>query len=363
MHDLESMPARLEAFLASVDATRQATVESYALMTGGYSRVMAKAEVRWSDGTTQTLVLRGDPPPEKTMLVTDRDAEWAVLQSLSHVASVPMPAALHYDQSGTHLGTKAIVLEFCAGPSLQSELNALVADGAPADGPVLSAHRDAFVDTLAAVPQVDLAVLPTLLARPSDWDSYMSDVNRSWSEIERTLVESNPTMRYLGAWLDAHRPPPMRLALQHGDMQPANILLDPDDRSHRVIDWEYAHIGDPREDLGWYVTYSSAAPPSLYAPDPEAFLARYRERTGASELEVNQATVGYFSVVSAVKVFGQIVQAASAMGEGRTGGVMTTYNINAATVGHMNFLNACAALAEPLEALRSVHREMTAAVA
>ena len=90
MHDLESMPARLEAFLASVDATRQATVESYALMTGGYSRVMAKEEVRWSDGTTQTLVLRGDPPPEKTMLVTDRDAEWAVLKSLSGVAAVPM---------------------------------------------------------------------------------------------------------------------------------------------------------------------------------------------------------------------------------------------------------------------------------
>ena len=363
MHDLESMPARLEAFLASVDATRQATVESYALMTGGYSRVMAKAGVRWSDGTTQTLVLRGDPPPEKTMLVTDRDAEWAVLQSLSGVDSVPMPAALHYDQSGAHLGTKAIVLEFCAGPSLQSELNALVADGAPAEGPALLAHRDALVDTIAAVPQVDLAVLPASLARPSDWDTYMTEVNRSWSETERTLTESNPTMRYLGAWLDAHRPPPMALALQHGDMQPANILLDPDDRSHRVIDWEYAHIGDPREDLGWYVTYSSAAPPNLYAPDPEAFLARYRERTGASELEVNPATVGYFSVVSAVKVFGQIVQAASAMGEGRTGGVMTTYNINAATVGHMNFLNACGALAEPLDALRSVHREMTAVVA
>lgn len=360
MHELDAMPARLEAFLASVVPGRRARVTSYALMTGGYSRVMAKADVEWDNGDTETLVLRGDPPPDKTMLVTDRDAEWAVLKCLSGVSSVPMPAALHYDATGEHLGTKAIVLEFCSGPSLQAELNALVAASVPDHDPKFLAHRDAFVDTVARVPQVDLSILPAAMARPTDWDAYMSTVNESWGLNERTLKESSPIMRYLGAWLDAHRPPPMPLALQHGDLQPANILLDPLDASHRLIDWEYAHIGDPREDLGWYVTYSAAAPPSLYGIDPEAFLARYRDRTGTSELLVNQATVGYFSVVSAVKVFSQIVQAASTMAEGKTNGVMTTYNINAATVGHMNFIGACAALAEPIDALRSAYQQMSA---
>lgn len=360
MHEVETMPARLEAFLASVVPDRRAKVLSYALMTGGYSRAMAKAEVEWDNGMTETLVLRGDPPPDKTMLVTDRDIEWAVLKSLSSVPTVPMPTALHYDATGEHLGTKAIVLEFCSGPSLQAELNALVAAATPDNDPKYLAHRDAFVDTVARVPQVDLSVLPAALVRPADWDAYMTTVNQSWALNEGTLAESNPIMRYLGAWLDAHRPPPMPLVLQHGDVQPANILLDPVDGSHRLIDWEYAHIGDPREDLGWYVTYSAAAPPSLYGHDPETFLARYRERTGTSELHVNQATVGYFSVVSAVKVFSQIVQAASAMAEGKTNGVMTTYNINAATVGHMNFIAACAALAEPLDALRVLHDQLSA---
>lgn len=361
MHEVEVMPARLEAFLASVVPDRAARVRSYALMTGGYSRVMARAEVEWADGTVETLVLRGDPPPDKTMLVTDRDAEWAVLKSLSSVPTVPMPAALHYDATGAHLGTKAIVLEFCAGPSLQAELNALVAAGKEAGDAAYLPHRDAFVDTVARVPQVDLSLMPATLVRPTSWDAYMSEVNKSWAGVEGTLTEASPIMRYLGAWLDAHRPPPMPLALQHGDLQPANILLDPTDGSHRLIDWEYAHIGDPREDLGWYVTYSAAAPPSLYGFDPEAYLARYREKTGTSELHVNQATVAYFSVVSAVKVFGQIVQAADAMGQGKTNGVMTTYNINAATTGHMNFLGACAALAEPLDALRAMHEQLVAA--
>jgi aminoglycoside phosphotransferase (APT) family kinase protein len=359
MHDLETMPRRLEAFLATVDAQRSATVTEYALMTGGYSRVMAKANVQWSDGTQQILVLRGDPPPDKTMLVTDRDAEWAVLRSLSSVASVPMPAALHYDATGEHLGTKAIVLEFCAGPSLQSELNDLMASNAAPDDARYLAIRDALVDTMTKVPAVHLSTLPASLERPTNWDTYLSGVNKAWADTERGLGESNPTMRYLRAWLDAHRPPPLPLVLQHGDLQPANILLNPGDETHRLIDWEYAHVGDPREDLGWYVTYSAAAPPGLYGIDPEAFLARYRAATGTSELHINQATVGYFSVVSAVKVFGQIVQAASAMGEGKTGGVMTTYNINAATIGHMNFMAACGGLAEPLDALRAMHEEMS----
>jgi aminoglycoside phosphotransferase (APT) family kinase protein len=361
MHDLETMPARLTAFLATVRPELTANVTSYALMTGGYSRVMAKAEVQWSNGTSETLVLRGDPPADKTMLVTDRDAEWAVLNSLSNVSSIPMPKALHYDATGEHLGTKAIVLEFCSGPSLQAQLNDLVTAGVPLDDPRFAVIRDAFVDTIARVPQVDLGVLPAAVAVPSDWNAYVGSVNRSWADNERLLAESNPTMRYLSAWLDAHRPPPMPLVLQHGDLQPANILVDPTDGGHRLIDWEYAHIGDPREDLGWYVTYSAAAGPGLYGIDPDAFLARYREKTGASELHVNQATVGYFSVVSAVKVFSGIVQAMDAMGKGQNSGVMTTYNINAATIGHMNFVAACAGLAEPIDMLRGMHEQMVAA--
>jgi aminoglycoside phosphotransferase (APT) family kinase protein len=360
MHDLDAMPTNLAAFLASVRPDATATVRSYALMTGGYSRIMARAEVDWSDGTTQTMVLRGDPPPDKTMLVTDRDLEWGVLRALSSVETIPMPAALHYDSTGAFLGTKAIVLEFCSGPSLQAQLNELVGAGVALDDPRVLAIRDAFVDTMARVPQVELSAVSSALTPPTDWGSYLGSLNRAWADNERQLLDSNPTMRYLAAWLDAHRPPPMGLALQHGDMQPANILVDPSDGGHRVIDWEYAHIGDPREDLGWYVVYSSASGPDLFSVDPEAFLARYRERTGASELEVNQATVGYFSIVSAVKVFSGIVQAMSAMGAGANSGIMTTYNINAATIGHRNFMAAASALAEPLDALRALHEQMAA---
>ncbi len=348
MKDVVTMPDRLASFLSESDG-RKATVEGYQLLTGGYSRVMAKADIRWDDGLVESIVLRGDPPPDEAMLDTDRDIEWDVLRALTALGDVPMPAARYYDATAEHLGTKCIVLDCAPGPTLQS----LVAG---AVDPM--AYRDRLVDAMASVHAVDVGPLPPTLTRPPTWDGYLDRTNALWAGTERLLAEADPAMRYVGAWLDANRPPPMDLVLCHGDFQASNILVDPDE-SFQVIDWEYAHVGDPREDLGWYVLYSKSSPPSLYDPDPEAFLARYRERTGADELSVNQATVGYFSVVSIVKVFSQIVLAAKAMHEGTAASVLTMYNLNVVAVGHMNMLGACAELAEPLAALRQAAAPLT----
>src|SRR4051794_9733183 len=120
MKDVSAMPARLAAFLEANEPGRTVAIDRYEIMTGGYSRVMARAAVRWGDGTAETLVLRGDPPAGEAMLETDRDAEWAVLQSLTALGTVPMPAARYYDAHAEHLGTKCIVLDCAPGPSLYS---------------------------------------------------------------------------------------------------------------------------------------------------------------------------------------------------------------------------------------------------
>ena len=348
MKDIGTMGERLSRFLAAQEVGRSAVVEHYAPMTGGYSRVMAKADVRWDDGAIETLVLRGDPPPGEGMLETDRDVEWQVLQGLTRLGAVPMPAARYYDATGEQLGTKCIVLDCTPGPSLQSELER-TAD--------VVTHRDEFVDCLAAVHAVPLDAVPSCIDHPATWDAYLVERIALWAETERMLAEANPIMRYVGSWLAAHRPPPMDLVLCHGDFQAPNVLIHPD-TGLQLIDWEYAHIGDPREDLGWYVVVSAASPPSMYSPDPAAFLARYRERTGADEIHVNEATVGYFTMVAMVKIFAGIILGASAMARGTNASLLTTFNLNAIAIGHMNCLDACNALEEPLAALRELATSM-----
>jgi aminoglycoside phosphotransferase (APT) family kinase protein len=268
------------------------------------------------------------------MMDTDRDTEWALLRSLVDGGAISTPAARYYDPTGERLGTKCIVLDFVDGRSLQSLLNSM----SPEDG--YGSHRDDLVDTMATVHNFDTDSLAEEIERPADWDSYMTALIDRFRQADAGHVESVPFLRYVAAWLDANRPPALPLRLVHGDFQPANIMVDSDDR-HNVIDWEIAHLGDPREDIGYYNVYSSASGPNLLMADPEGFLARYRERTGFSEDTVNVATLVYFSSLAAITVYSQILGGAAAMFHGLNGGLMTTYTLNALTIGHSNFLSGC----------------------
>lgn len=334
MHDVEAMPRLLAEYLSASDGTRQATVVSYEQLIGGYSRSMARADVEWSDGTRESLVLRGDPPPGKSMMETDRDVEWALLRALDDGRAIATPAARYYDSTGEQLGTKCIVLDFVDGRSLQSHLNEIAPDAGYAN------HRDDLVDTMSTVHSIDIDALPDSIARPQDWDSYIAALIERFRQADRDHVESVPFLRYVAAWLDANRPPPLPLRLVHSDFQPANIMVDRSGR-HMLIDWEVAHIGDPREDIGYYNVYSSALGPNLLMADPEGFLARYRQQTGFTEETVNMATLIYFSSLAAITVYSQILRGAAAMYQGLNAGLMTTYTMNALTIGHSNFLSGC----------------------
>lgn len=338
MHDVAAMPGRVAAYLTTLDGGRSATVTSYDPIIGGYSRLMARAHIEWSDGSRETIVLRGDPPPGQAMMETDRDREWALLTALGD--AVRMPVARSYDDTGEYLGTKCIVLEHVEGPSLQAVLTALPAGP---DGSIdYGDHPLEVVDTMATLHAVDTGLVADVLGRPDDWDEYLGGLIDRFRQADAGHVEAVPFLRYVAAWLDANRPPPLPLRLVHSDFQSSNIVLGPDG-AHHLVDWELAHIGDPREDLGYYNVYSSALGPNLYAADPERFLARYRERTGFGEEAINQATMAYFSSLAAVTVYAQVLGGAGAMALGHNSGLMTTYTINALTVGHNNFMSACLA--------------------
>jgi aminoglycoside phosphotransferase (APT) family kinase protein len=149
-------------------------------------------------------------------------------------------------------------------------------------------------------------------------------------------------LRYVSARLRAQRPPPVPFTLVHGDCQPSNVLVA-DSGARVVIDWEFARIGDPREDLGYYT--QNPTPPNVYVEDPRGFLARYRERTGLTEEQVNPDTVEYFLVIGMARLLVQILQALDAVSRGETRGVMAPYLINAVSHQYKLYLDVCRRLA------------------
>ena len=73
--------------------------------------------------------------------------------------------------------------------------------------------------------------------------------------------------------------------------------------------------------------------------------ARYRERTGLSEEQVNEDTVSYFYVLGMARLLGQMFEAADALAQGRSRGVMATYMMNGTSATTSEFIAVARRLA------------------
>jgi len=324
---------QLQKFLDHVAGSRGGTVTLLRPISGGYSRISTLATVRWADGSQESFVLRSDPPPDTGVFDSDRDCEWRLLEAISGKLPIRTPTPRWYDATGQHLGAKCFIVDFFRGQPL--------CDIAQQPGELPRAAR-IFVDTLAEVHRTPLGVLPPALERPADWESYIEGLVEHLARLDRDIADSNPALHFVAAQLAAHRQPPVPLAFVHGDAQPANILV-PDDGPVLMIDWEFARIGDPREDLGYYSHLP--VPPNLYQADPAGFLARYRDRTGLTREQVNEDTVSYFYVLGMARLLGQMFQATDALARGQSRGVMATYLMNGISATTSAFVEVARQLA------------------
>ncbi len=326
MLEPDQLPRQLESFLGEVWADgAHVTVTDFERITGGYSRFMARFTASTA-GRAQRLVLRADPPPGQSILDTDRRVEWDVVTALIATGDVAMPDALHFDD-GNHLGAPAIVFEEIPGDTLYVR----VQQGELGDHVDLV---DPLADLAASMHGVELDAVPDVLERPTSWNSYIEAGAARWRDVEIDHAERDPFMRVIAAWLVANKPPPTDLTLVHGDLQAPNMIVDATSGELKMLDWEMTHIGDPREDLGWWKLAHRSQPPDLTEADEARFLARYRERTGLSEDVVNPATVAYFTVFSALGVFSNVIGATAAMARGLASGMNVAYMTNAIPFMH-----------------------------
>ena len=326
---MDALGARFERFLAAVEPAREGRVVACEAITGGYSRISARARVRWRDGVEETFILRGDPPPGSGVFTSDRDAEAELLGALPAATSVSTPRVRWYDGSGEYLGSKAIVMDCAPAVSLQDEM---------ARAQDIGALTDLFIDTFAAVHATPLDRLPARMPHPPDWLSYLDGVLAGYDRIAGEHPGSAPVLGYVTWWARTHKPPPVPLGLVHGDCNPTNVLVGPSGPP-LVIDWEFARIGDPREDLGYYT--QSPVQPNVYWADPERFLDRYRAATGLTQEQVNPQTVDYFLIIGMAALLEQLLTAAAAIGAAERPGILAPYLINAISHQHDMFLAIC----------------------
>jgi aminoglycoside phosphotransferase (APT) family kinase protein len=325
MHDLADLSDRLAKLLsASGDLGDDVEVTDVVQMTGGYSLRMYRFEAKGGRGMGR-YVLRANPPADEALSNTDRSLEWSLLDALTRSSDVPMPAARWADLDGSTLGTPAFVVDLVDGPQLLAHLNAV--DEA--------AQRTLALDlatTIGAVHNAGAAVVPPAFERPSSWDEYIDGHIALWRATEASLAERDPFIRWLARWLETHKPPPAPLTLVHGEFQTANVVVGSE--GMQVVDWEYAHVGDPRADLGWIQNVAAFSPPDPVALDPVAFCERYCTVTGLGPEIVNPLTVGYFAILGGAKALAGMLHGVTALAAGENHGMTNAYLVSALPFSH-----------------------------
>jgi len=345
--DPSKMPALLAEFVARQQPSwRDVRCSSYEVMTGGYSRLLGRAVVHHAEGEL-TYVVRGDPPPDRSLIHTDRAQEWAVLQTLAR-HGIRTPTARFFDDTGEHLGTRALVMDFSRARSFLPYAQ---------QGGSVEGLQERLAEALASYHSIPLDQLPAEIERPASWDDYLSGRIDEWRRTADHHVEDLPVMRFLAGWLDAHRPAPVPLTLMHGDFQSSNLLLS-DDGHFEILDWELASIGDPREDMGYFKAVAQAAPPDLLDDaGVEAFCARYRALTGLDEEQVNPPVIAYFLILGVVGTVRRLLEGGADFARGTNRLMGSVFNMNSVQFGQMMWLQTTDALGPVLEAIAAAGAE------
>jgi aminoglycoside phosphotransferase (APT) family kinase protein len=222
-----------------------ASKEAWAVDTAAGERLLVR---RAGGGVIhrQTLTLRD----EFTVLVAAREAGVRVPEPIAYLGEVE--------------GREAFAMARVEGETIGRRI---VRD--PPSGLGLE-----LAEELARIHAIAAERLPFLPAGLL-WDTLYADLD--------AVAEPHPAIEYGLAWCRERLPLERPRVVSHGDFRLGNIAVGPDGLV-AVLDWEFAHLSDPAEDLAWPFVRAwrfGADDRRLGGVDDvEPYLERYAELTG-----------------------------------------------------------------------------------
>ena len=249
-------------------------IEQLTLLAGGASMEAWAADAKTPTGPLPLLLRRGAGGR------IFRDAlslaqEHRVLEA-AFTAGVRVPRP--YGYLGELLGREAFVMQRLPGETVGRRLVQR-----PEFAPARAALPAQMAEELARIHAIDSAPLDFLPGTGS------SSPLRHGLETLATQLESleapHPSLELALLHLRRALPPDGPRVLCHGDFRVGNFMVGTEGLL-AVLDWEFAHLGDPREDLAWPMVRAWRFRADQLRlgglAEPEAFLDRYRELTGLS---------------------------------------------------------------------------------
>ena len=325
---------KIERYLRNRFNESTLKVTTFQPLPGGFGKQTILLEVA-GEAISGSLVLRRDP--EERIVENDCHKvrrEFPVIRA-AFERGFPAPEALWLDTEHDLVpGGDFIVMRRAPGKTGGSVFGS--ATGPGDDLTRVLADGMARLHTLP--PCLELGNLTDSIRRDG-WNLPLREsvhgYIREWYEIYLSNAHNpSPTLISIFGWLLANVPnSPGRPVLLHGDIGFHNMLID-EGRLSVLVDWEFAHLGDPAEDLG-YVRNSSPGIPW------ETFMSYYRAAGGP---EIDPARLHFF------QVWVQARNAAAsnlAMGRFEIGAIP---DLKLAYTGHFHFLHFIQAACDLIEA-------------
>jgi aminoglycoside phosphotransferase (APT) family kinase protein len=295
LSDPATWPA-LGSLLAAQIAAASVAIRSAVRLPGGAVQENWRIEAVTAGGPHAgpcTWVLRTDAAARLPVSL-DRNAEAQVLHA-AFAAGVKVAEPIAEGAADSPLGQPFILQKWLDGTALGRSLTR---------DPQLASHGPGIAAALAAelarihavTPSSQaLACLPVSMQPPA-----RAEISRLRTVLDKA-GDSRPALEYVLAWLDETAPPARALCLVHGDFRTGNYMVH-QGRLTGILDWEFAHWGDPDEDLGWFTArcwrFGCDEMVAGGIAPLDAFLAAYQTASGR---HVSPDALRYWQILAAAK--------------------------------------------------------------
>ncbi|MEC3919373.1 phosphotransferase family protein [Nocardia sp. CDC160] len=185
-------------------------------------------------------VLKRDPLHERTPLTSRQNEYRAALAA--EAAGVPVPRPVCFEPAGGRFASAGMITEFVPGTASPNQIQTLT----PATDLVREIGR--------AAGQLAHATVPTDRDSGDSTSAVSDPVGSVLAELAGGLDFLAPDRPVLAAayrWLELNRPTVSRTVLVHGDFRLGNFMVGEGGLTG-VIDWEFAALGCPGQDLGFF---------------------------------------------------------------------------------------------------------------
>lgn len=284
----------LSRYLTDITGT-VVEVSDLQALAGGASRDSWAFVAAYADGTRERLVMRRDLATTMTGAALTRAQEFALMQA-AYRHGVACARVRWLCDSPEPLERPFFIMEYVDGVSIGRKVMT---------APELAAARAVLprqmARQLARIHSLDWQQ-PTLefLRRPvSNMPAH--DAVADVYDVLDSLDAHIPALELALRWCAVNAPTPQRITFVHGDFRVGNLLVGTEGLT-AVIDWEFAHVGDPAEELGYLCMrdwrFGSDSLRAAGLTTREAFLAEYEQASG---VQVDRSAVDWWEVFGNVR--------------------------------------------------------------